>query len=389
MESPASFLARNAVEVSPREDLEKRLQEGRPLRIKLGLDPTAPDLHLGHTVVLQKLREFQDLGHTVVLIVGDYTARVGDPSGRSATRPMLSFEEIDEHAQTYLDQATKVLAADERLEVRRNSEWLDMKMEELFRLVRTVTIARLLERDDFSKRMAAAEPISLLEFLYPVLQGYDSVMVRSDVELGGTDQTFNLHMGRALQTTFGQPPQIVLTMPLLTGLDGTRKMSKSFGNQIGITDPPSEMYGRTLSIPDELIASWYDLLLARTPPDELGPRDAKRALARALVERFHGSAQALEAEADFDRKFIDRGLPDEIEEVALAANGGTLHLPQVIVELFGGSRSEARRMLAQGGVKLDGEALPAEPLDVAADVLDGRVVQLGKRKFRRVRIETS
>ena len=223
--------------------------------------------------MLQKLREFQDLGHTVVLIVGDYTARVGDPSGRSATRPVLSFEEIDAHAQTYLAQATKVLADDERLEVRRNSEWLDMKMEELFRLVRTVTIARLLERDDFAKRMAAAEPISLLEFLYPVLQGYDCVAVRADVELGGTDQTFNLHMGRALQTTHGQPPQIVLTMPLLNGLDGTRKMSKSFGNQIGITDPPAEMYGKTLSIPDELIASWYGLLL--------GARGRRRTSARA------------------------------------------------------------------------------------------------------------
>src|ERR687886_1500344 len=211
-------LTRNAVKVLPEGELERKLALGRPLRVKLGIDPTAPDIHLGHTVVLQKLREFQDLGHTVVLIVGDYTARVGDPSGRSATRPVLSYEEIDEHAQTYLDQITKVLADDERLEVRRNSEWLDMKMEDLFRLVRTVTIARLLERDDFAKRMAAAEPISLLEFLYPVLQGYDSVAVRSDVELGGTDQTFNLHMGRALQTTHGQPPQIVLTMPLLTGL---------------------------------------------------------------------------------------------------------------------------------------------------------------------------
>src|SRR5688500_182489 len=219
MESPALFLSRNTVEVSPERDFEQRLGEGRPLRVKLGLDPTAPDLHLGHTVVLQKLREFQDLGHTVVLIIGDYTARVGDPSGRSATRPVLSPEEIDAHAQTYLDQATKVLADDERLEVRRNSEWLDMPMEDLFRLVRTVTIARLLERDDFAKRMAAAEPISLLEFLYPVLQGYDSVAVRADLELGGTDQTFNLLMGRALQTTYGQPAQSVLTLPLLTGLD--------------------------------------------------------------------------------------------------------------------------------------------------------------------------
>src|SRR4051794_37053139 len=289
MESPALFLARNAVEVSPEGALAERLAQGRPLRVKLGLDPTAKDLHFGHTVVLQKLREFQDLGHTVVLIVGDYTARVGDPSGRSATRPMLSFEEIDAHAQTYLDQATKVLADDERLEVRRNSEWLDMKMEVLSRVVRTVAIARLLERDDFAKVMAAAEPISLLEFLYPVLQGYDSVAVRSDVEIGGTDQTFNLHMGRALQTAYGQPPQIVLTMPLLTGLDGVRKMSKSFDNQIGITEPPGEIYGKTLRIADEVLPSWYELLIGRPPPGNLGPRDAKRALARALVERFWGA----------------------------------------------------------------------------------------------------
>jgi tyrosyl-tRNA synthetase len=386
MESPAQFLARNAVEVRPDGALEKRLAEGRPLRVKLGLDPTAKDLHLGHTVVLQKLREFQDLGHTVVLIIGDYTARVGDPSGRSVTRPVLSPEEIDEHARSYLDQATKVLADDERLEVRRNSEWLDMPMEDLFRLVRNVTVARLLERDDFSKRMAAAEPISLLELLYPVLQGYDSVAIRADVELGGTDQTFNLFMGRALQTVYGQPPQVVLTVPLLTGTDGERKMSKSFGNQIGITDPPAEMYGKTLRIPDELLESWYGLLLGGAIPEGLGPRDAKRALARALVARFWGEDAAAEAETGFDRVFIAHELPRDIEEVELPANGGMLHLPEVLVTVFGGSRSEARRKLAQGGVKLDGEPLPAEPLDVAAEALDGRVLQLGKRQFRRVRI---
>jgi tyrosyl-tRNA synthetase len=386
MESPAQFLARNAVEVRPDGALEKRLAEGRPLRVKLGLDPTAKDLHLGHTVVLQKLREFQDLGHTVVLIIGDYTARVGDPSGRSVTRPVLSPQEIDEHAQSYLDQATKVLADDERLEVRRNSEWLDMPMEDLFRLVRNVTVAQLLERDDFSKRMAAAEPISLLELLYPVLQGYDSVAIRSDVELGGTDQTFNLFMGRALQTIYGQPPQVVLTVPLLTGTDGERKMSKSFGNQIGITDPPAEMYGKTLRIPDELLESWYGLLLGGAIPDGLGPRDAKRALARELARRFWGEEAAAEAETGFDRVFIAHELPAEIDEVELSANGGTLHLPEVLVTVFGGSRSEARRKLAQGGVKLDGATLPAEPLDVPAADLDGRVLQLGKRQFRRVRV---
>src|SRR6185436_6598107 len=238
MESPAQFLARNAVEVLPKGALEARLAEGRPLRVKLGLDPTAPDLHLGHTVVLQKLREFQDLGHTVVLIVGDYTARVGDPSGRSATRPVLSPDEIDAHARTYVEQIGKVLLHDERLEVRKNSEWLQMEMEDLFRVVRTVTVAQLLERDDFAKRFAASEPISLLELLYPVLQGYDSVAVEADVELGGTDQTFNLFMGRALQQSFGQKPQVVLTMPLLAGLDGEQKMSKSYGNAIGVSEPP-------------------------------------------------------------------------------------------------------------------------------------------------------
>ncbi|MDA0163711.1 tyrosine--tRNA ligase [Solirubrobacter ginsenosidimutans] len=386
MESPAQFLARNAVAVRPEGALEKRLAEGRPLRVKLGLDPTAPDLHLGHTVVLQKLREFQDLGHTVVLIVGDYTARVGDPSGRSATRPVLSPEEIDEHAQTYLAQATKVLLDDERLEVRRNSEWLDMPMEELFRLIRRVTVAQMLERDDFAKRMAAAEPVSLLEMLYPVLQGYDSVAIRADVELGGTDQTFNLFMGRALQTSYGQPPQVVLTVPLLNGIDGERKMSKSYGNHIGITDPPGEMYGKTLRLPDAELENWYGLLLGGSVPEGVGPRDAKRALARALVRRFWGEDAAVEAEAGFDQIFIKHELPDEIEEVALAANGGTLHLPEVIVALFGGSRSEARRKLAQGGVKVDGEPLPADPLDVPAATLDGRVLQMGKRQYRRVRI---
>jgi tyrosyl-tRNA synthetase len=386
MDSPADFLSRNAVDVLPKGALEARLNEGRPLRVKLGLDPTARDLHLGHTVVLQKLREFQDLGHTVVLIVGDYTARVGDPSGRSATRPVLSPEEIDAHARTYIDQVGKVLLHDERLEVRKNSEWLQMEMEDLFRVVRTVTVAQLLERDDFAKRFAASEPISLLELLYPVLQGYDSVAVEADVEMGGTDQTFNLFMGRALQTVYGQPPQVVLTVPLLTGTDGERKMSKSFGNQIGITEPPGDMYGKTLRIPDELLEPWYGLLLGGAIPEGLGPRDAKRALARALVRRFWGEDAAAAAEAGFDRVFIKHEMPEEIEVAEVVAANGTLHLPEVLVTVFGGSRSEARRKLAQGGVKLDGEPLPADPLDVPVALLDGRVLQLGKRQFRRIRV---
>jgi tyrosyl-tRNA synthetase len=386
MASTAEFLARNAVDCLPAGALAARLAEGRPLRVKLGIDPTAPDLHLGHTVVMQKLREFQDAGHTVVLIIGDYTARVGDPSGRAATRPVLSPAEIEANARTYVEQATRVLAADERLEVRHNSEWLDMPMEDLFRLVRNVTVAQMLERDDFSKRMAAAEPISLLELLYPVLQGYDSVAVRADVELGGTDQTFNLFMGRAIQGVYGQPPQVVLTLPLLTGLDGERKMSKSYGNAIGIAEPPDEIYGRTLSIPDALLGEWYGLLLGGDPPADVAPRDAKRALARALVTRFWSAEAAAEAEAAFDRVFIAREMPTEIAEATISANGGVVHLPAVIAEVFGGSRSEARRSLSQGGVKLDGSPLPPEPLDVPADSLDGRVLQLGKRHFRRLRV---
>jgi tyrosyl-tRNA synthetase len=384
----AAHLTRNAVESLPAGALEARLREGRPLRVKLGLDPTASDLHLGHTVVLQKLREFQDAGHTVVLIVGDYTARVGDPSGRSATRPVLSGEEIDAHARTYVAQAGKVLRTDERLELRHNSEWLDMPAEDLFRLARVPTVAQLLERDDFAKRFAANEPISLLELLYPVLQGYDSVAIRSDVEMGGTDQTFNLLMGRAIQTAYGQPPQSILTMPLLPGTDGVQKMSKSVGNQIGITEPPGEIYGKTLSVPDAALPEYYTLLLGRPVAADESPRDAKRALARALVERFHGAAAAREAEAAFDRVFVSRDVPEEIEEAVVRASNSShppaVHLPELIADVFGGSRSEARRAIAGGGVKLDGE--PVSDLDLPASELDGRVLQVGKRRFRRLRV---
>jgi tyrosyl-tRNA synthetase len=382
--SQAAHLTRNAVESLPAGGLEARLKEGRPLRVKLGLDPTASDLHLGHTVVLQKLREFQDRGHTVVLIVGDYTARVGDPSGRSATRPVLSGEEIDAHARTYVEQAGKVLLTDDRLELRHNREWLDMPAEDLFRLARVPTVAQLLERDDFAKRFAASEPISLLELLYPVLQGYDSVAVRSDVELGGTDQTFNLLMGRSIQTAYGVPAQSILTMPLLPGTDGVQKMSKSFGNQIGITEPPDQMYGKTMSVPDSVLPEWYTLLLGDEPLAEVSPRDAKRALARALVDRFHGPAAAAEAEAAFDRVFVSRELPEDIEEAEVRPGNGAVHLPELIAGLFGGSRSEARRTIEGGGVKLDGERVST--LDLPATELDGRVLQVGKRRFRRLRV---
>jgi tyrosyl-tRNA synthetase len=382
--SDAAFLTRNVVDALPQGELERKLAAGRPLRVKLGIDPTSPDIHLGHTVVFQKLREFQDLGHRVVLIIGDYTARVGDPSGRTSTRPMLSGEEIDANARTYVEQAMLVLRDDpDRLEVRHNSEWLDMPMEQLFRIARTTTVAQLLEREDFARRYAERRPISVLELLYPLMQGYDSVAIRADVELGGTDQKFNLLLGRDLQRAFGQPEQAVLTVPLLVGLDGERKMSKSYGNQVGVTDAPEDAYGKVLSLPDAAMAGWRDLLLGEPgPPDGASARDAKHALARALVARFHGEEAAERAARDFERKFVTRGVPDDVEEARLPAE--TVHLPALIADLFGGSRSEARRKLAQGGVRVDGEPWPAQVLDVAADDLEGRVLQVGKRQFRRL-----
>jgi tyrosyl-tRNA synthetase len=387
----AVFLTRNAAAAMPAGGLEQRLaeaaREGRQLRVKLGLDPTAPDIHLGHTVVLQKLREFQDLGHRVVLIVGDFTARVGDPSGRSATRPVLSPEEIESNARTYEEQAMRVQRDDPGLyELRFNSEWLDMDMAQLFALARTTTVAQLLERDDFAKRYAADRPISILELLYPLLQGYDSVAVRSDVELGGTDQTFNLLLARDIQRHFGVGEQAVLTMPILPGTDGVEKMSKSLGNHVGIAEPPEEMYGKTMSVPDAAMHTWFELLAIPRPPAGSAARDAKRALARAIVERFHGPDAAAGAEAHFDRVHVRHEAPDEIDEVAVARDGGVVHLPALLADAFGVTRSEARRVLAQGGVKLDGEPLDAGDLDVDADRLDGRVLQLGKRQFRRLRV---
>jgi len=380
----AAFLARNAVDLLPSGGLERKLGEARPLRVKLGIDPTAPDIHLGHTVVLQKLREFQDAGHQVVLILGDYTARVGDPSGRSSTRPVLSGEEIDRNARTFTEQAGKILDLD-HVEVRRNGEWLDMAMEDLFRLARTATVAQLLERDDFANRYGAGEPISVLELLYPVLQGYDSVAVDADVELGGTDQKFNLLLGRDVQRAYGRPEQVVLTLPILTGTDGERKMSKSLGNDIGVTEPAEEIYGKTLRIPDSALGQWWDLLLGEAPPAGLGPRDAKRALARRLADRFAGPGAGEAAERHFDRVFVAHEAPEEVPEAGFEAGNGTVHLPALIAEVFGGSRSQARRLLAQGGVRLDGEPLGEHDQDLAADRLDGAMLQLGKRRFRRLR----
>ncbi len=386
----AAFLTRNAVDALPKGGLERKLEEaardGRQLRAKLGLDPTAADIHLGHTVVLQKLREFQDLGHTVVLIVGDYTARVGDPSGRSATRPVLSGAEIDANARSYQEQAFRVLLDDpELLEVRFNSEWLDMRMEELFRLARTATVAQMLERDDFAKRFAARAPISVLELLYPLLQGYDSVAIRADVELGGTDQTFNLLLARDVQRAYGVPEQTILTVPSLPGIGGVAKMAKSLRNHLGVTDAPEEMYGRTLSLPDEAMDAWFTVLGIARPPEGTGPRDTKRALARAIVERFHGPEAARAAEEHFDRVVVRHEAPDEMPELDIAA-GKPQHLPELISTALGLSRSDVRRMLAQGGVKLNGEPLPADRLDLEPDGLDGAVLQVGKRQFRRLRV---
>jgi tyrosyl-tRNA synthetase len=381
--SEADFLLRNAVDALPEGALEQQLKEGRPLRVKLGIDPTAPDIHLGHTVVLNKLREFQDRGHTVVLIIGDYTGRVGDPSGRSATRPQLDGSQIDANAETYQRQVLKILDP-ERTEVRRNGEWLDMPAEDLFRLARTATVAQILERDDFSKRWHAREPISVLELLYPLLQGYDSVAIEADVELGGTDQKFNLLLGRDIQAAYGVKPQSILTMPILPGIDGVQRMSKSLGNYVGVADPPDEVFGKLMRVPDEAMGTYYKLLLDRPLDPDRPAVESKRALAREICARYNGAEAAREAEAHFDRLHVERGLPDEVDEAPLP-DGDPVHLPALIRDHFGLSGAEARRLLAQGGVKLDGEALDGGALDLPADRLDGAVLQIGKRRFKRFR----
>ena len=398
----AAQLAQGAVDTLPEGALAGKLAtaraEGRQLRVKLGIDPTAPDIHLGHAVVLGKLRQFQDAGHRVVLIVGDFTARVGDPSGRSSLRPMLSEAEILANAKTFQEQATLILDPDpERLEVRRNSEWLDMSMTDLLALVRTTTIAQMLEREDFAKRWHAREPISMLELLYPLLQGYDSVAIEADVELGGTDQKFNLLLGRDVQRANGLPEQAILTMPILVGTDGHRKMSKSFGNHIGVTDEPAEMYGKTMSIPDSALAEYFRLLLrpnrsgAHSPegwvgqPDELSPRDAKRLLARELVGWLHSPEQAASAQDQFDRVTVEGLVPEELALTrARVGDDGTVHLPETIAEAFAVSRSEARRLIDQGAVSLDGEPLAPGEYDLGPERLDGRVLKAGKRRFAKL-----
>jgi tyrosyl-tRNA synthetase len=378
----ARFLTRNAVDALPEGELERQLAKGRPLRVKLGVDPTTPDIHLGHTVVLRKLREFQDLGHQVVLIVGDYTGRVGDPSGRSAARPFVEGEEIDRNAETYQEQAFRVLDRD-RTEVRRNGEWLDMPVEDLFRLARTSTVAQILERDDFANRYSAGEPIAILELLYPLLQGYDSVAIESDVELGGTDQKFNLLLAREVQRAYGVEPQSILTMPILPGIDGVQKMSKSLGNYVGVEDPAEDMFGKLMRVPDDAMPTYYSLLLDEQP--QADPREAKRHMAYALTARYHGEDAANAARDRFDTLHVRHELPDDIEEFAFSPEDGQVHLPALMAEAFGLSRSEARRLLTQGGVRLDGDELDGAALDVPADTLDGAVLQVGRRRFKKLR----
>jgi tyrosyl-tRNA synthetase len=389
----AAFLSRNAVDSLPEgaltEKLERAERERRPLRAKLGIDPTAPDIHLGHVVVLQKLREFQDAGHVVVLIVGDFTALVGDPSGQSVLRPILERDEIEHNATTFQEQAFKVIDPD-RTEIRRNSEWLDMPMERLLRLTREATLARVIERDDFESRIEAGRPISILELLYPLLQGYDSVAVSADVELGGTDQRFNLLFGRDVQQAHGQEPQAVLTMPILPGLDGERRMSKSLGNYVGVTEPAEEMFGKLMRIPDSAMDIYYELLLGEQRDAAAPAVAAKRALAGRLVSRFHGDGAGERAEAHFDRLHKEHRPPDDVEEVRLSrdlVSNGTVHLPALIAEAFGTSRSEARRLLEQGGVRINGEPLDSGALDLESGRLDGAIVQVGRRQFRRILVD--
>ena len=384
MKSPPNpqSVYRNALDVIPHEELDRRLASGETLRVKLGIDPTAPDIHLGFVVVLKELRAFQDLGHTAVLVIGDYTARVGDPSGRSKTRPILSAEQIEENTRTYLEQAYLVLDR-ERTEVRRNSEWLaPLTMADLIELTRATTVARILERNDFSKRYATGDPITLTELLYPLMQAYDSVAVDADVELGGTDQLYNLLMGRQVMMYYGKQPQCVVTTPLLVGTDGAIKMSKSVGNYIGVTDPPNEMFGKAMSIPDHLMPDYYRLLLDRSMP-EAEPVGQKRELARALVAAFHGEPAVAEAEKTFDA-VVRREVPEEAPVVELVS-GEEIWVVDLITRAgFAGTNGEARRFIRGGAVRLGGEVVRNEKLLLAPEALGGKVLQVGKRRYARL-----
>jgi tyrosyl-tRNA synthetase len=381
-EEDTERIYRDAVDVIPREELDRRLRSGDALRVKLGIDPTAPDIHLGFVVVLKKLREFQDLGHTAVLVVGDYTARVGDPSGRSKTRPVLSPQEIEANTGSYLAQAYLVLDRD-RTEVRRNSEWLAaLSLADIIELTRATTVARILERDDFSKRFSAGDPITLTELLYPLMQAYDSVALDADVELGGTDQLYNLLMGRHVMAYYGKRPQCVLTMPLLVGTDGAMKMSKSLGNYIGVTDAPNEMFGKVMSIPDRLMADYYSLLLDR-PMLDAEPVEQKRELARTLVEIFHGEEAVTDAERTFDA-VVRREVPEDVPEVEVPPYGELWIVDLITRAGFASTNGEARRFIRGGAVRLDGEVVSDERLSLSVDNLKDRVLQVGKRRYARL-----
>jgi tyrosyl-tRNA synthetase len=374
---------RNAVDVIPREDLDRRLKSGATLRVKLGIDPTAPDIHLGFVVVLKQLRAFQDLGHTAVLVIGDYTARVGDPSGRSKTRPVLSPREIEENTRTYLEQAYLVLDRD-RTEVRHNSEWLaPLTMADIIHLTRATTVARILERDDFSKRYAAGDAITLTELLYPLMQAYDSVAIDADVELGGTDQLYNLLMGRHVMEYYGKTPQCVLTTPLLVGTDGAMKMSKSLGNYVGVTDPPNEMFGKVMSIPDHPMPDYYSLLLDRPMPDA-EPVAQKRELARTLVSTFYGDQAAAEAEKTFDA-VVRREVPEDAPEVVLPEGDEIWIIDLITLAGFAATNGEARRFIRGGAVRIDGEVVRDEKVKMRTGDLEGRVLQVGKRRYTRLK----
>jgi tyrosyl-tRNA synthetase len=373
-------LTQNAVDVLPAGELERKLAQGRPLRVKLGIDVTSPDIHVGRAVPLQRMRAFQDEGHTGVLIIGDYTTRIGDPSGLSIERPVFSDEEIDANAKLYLEQAMVVLDPD-RTEVRYNGEWLSkLTYAEVVRLARTITVARILERDDFEKRFRAGDPISVSELLYPLMQAYDSVAIEADVELGGTDQLYNLLAGRDVMAAYGLEPQVVLTTPLLLSWDG-EKMSSSVGNNIPLQAAPEEQFGRTMRISDEQLPQWYELVMEQPAP--VGdPLEAKLALARFIVERSHGAEAARLAEEHFTRVVRERQAPDDVPEVPLP-EGDPVHLPALLAEALGiGSTSEARRLISQGGVRVNGEVV--SEVDVPRADLAGALVQAGKRRFARL-----
>jgi tyrosyl-tRNA synthetase len=392
MNSALDLLMRHADKVVPEEELEAKLDLGRPLRVKLGLDPTAPAVTLGWAVVLRKLRQFQELGHTAVLIVGDFTAQVGDPSDKGSTRKRLSADQVDTYAESVLGQFRKVLLED-NLEIRRNSEWLaDLDMYGLIELTSAATVAQMLERSDFANRYRSGSPISVTEFLYPLLQGYDSVAVEADVELGGSDQLWNLMMGRVVQERYGQTPQVALTMPLLVGTDGVNKMSQSLGNYIGVEDEPGSMFGKTMSIPDEVMPQWFRLaadknvaevesIEAALESGELHPNEAKRTLARSVVTLYWGEKEAGAAEAEFDEVFRRGGIPEDIED-AVVPPGDSVHIASLIRDVFDVSGAEARRLVDQGAVKVDGE--PVVSQEVARSELVGKVLKVGKRRFARL-----